>query len=494
MSNTATSEKHGLLPTLGLMTTVSIVVGAVIGSGVFKKSAPMAQQLGSPELLIGVWALAGLLTLFGALTNAEVAGMISATGGQYIFFKEMYGKFTAFIYGWAMFSVVQSGSIASITYIFSLSADGTFFDLMHLSPTWEAWAIHLPFIGNIFPFADFGVKLLTVAIILLLSLINYRGVALGGVVQVVFTALKIIALAIIVFLAFTMGGGNVANFVQDSTLIAPSGLGMLSAIVAALTGAFWAYDGWNSITYIAGEVKDPQRTIPRSLFIGMMVIISTYIIVNLAYIYIMPIDAMAASGYLAKDVANLMFMHINPTLVKIGVGFIMASIMISTFGTSNSTILASARLYFAMSRERMFFQSLGKIHPRYRTPGSALLIQAIWSSVLVFSGTFDTLTDMLIFVSWAFYAMGAYGVFILRKKMPDVPRPYKVWGYPYVPAIFVIFATVFVIITVITDIQNYSNDKTPIINSAFGTLLVAIGIPFYIYFEKKKSSTPDVIE
>ncbi len=490
MSDSTPAQKVGFIPTLGLFTTVSIVVGAVIGSGIFKKSAPMAMQLGSPELLIGVWALAGILTLFGALTNAEVAGMISATGGQYIFFREMYGKFTAYLYGWAMFSVVQSGSIASISYIFSASAD-TFIPLPHLSPAIEAMKLHIPFIGDIFPFADIGVKALTVAVILILSLINYRGVALGGAVQVVFTVLKVVALAIIVVLAFTAGGGSAVNLVQDAATGTPTGIGMLGAIMAALTGAFWAYDGWNSITYIAGEVKNPQHTIPRSLFLGMLVIISVYIVVNLAYIYVMPIDVMAKSGFLAVDVAKIIFTNINPALAAIGAGFIAAAIMISTFGTSNSTILASARLYYAMSREKMFFKSLGEIHPRYRTPGTALLIQAVWSSVLVFSGTFDTLTDMLIFVSWVFYAMGAAGVFILRKKMPDAPRPYKVWGYPYIPLLFVTFASAFVIITLYTDIQAYVNNQTAIINSVFGILLVALGIPFYIYFERKKKLLPD---
>ncbi|MBS1538553.1 MAG: amino acid permease [Bacteroidetes bacterium] len=485
MSDSTPSEKVGLLPTLGLFTTISIVVGAVIGSGIFKKSAPMALQLGSPELLIGVWILAGILTLFGALTNAEVAGMISATGGQYIFFKEMYGKFSAYLYGWAMFAVVQSGSIASITYIFSESAN-EFLSLPHLSPAMESMSFHIRYIGDIFPFADIGVKGLTIAIIILLSLINYRGVALGGAVQVIFTVLKVIAIAIIVVLAFTSGGGNATNFVQVSASGTPSGIGLLGAIMAALTGAFWAYDGWNNITYIAGEVKNPQHTIPRSLFVGMMVIISVYLVVNLAYIYVMPIDAMAKSGFLAMDVAKIIFANINPSLATIGVGFIAAAIMISTFGTSNSTILASARLYYAMSREKMFFKSLGEIHPRYRTPGNALLIQAIWSSVLVFSGTFDTLTDMLIFVSWVFYAMGAAGVFILRKKMPDVARPYKVWGYPYIPLLFVTFASAFVIITLYTDIQAYMTGQSTIINSVFGIFLVALGIPFYVYFEWKK--------
>lgn len=483
----STSDRHaGFVPTLGLITTISIVVGGVIGSGIFKKPAVMAEQLGSPEMLLGVWILAGILTLFGALTNAEIAGMISATGGQYVFFKEMYGKFFSYIYGWSMFAVVQTASIASITYVFSEAAD-SFIHLPHLSPSAEAFSIHLPFIGAIQPLQNIGVKLVTVAAILLLSAVNYIGVAFGGAVQTLFTALKVAALVGIVALAFFSGGGSAANYVTDMAS-APQGWALAGAVVAALSGAFWAFDGWNNITYIAGEVRDPQRNIPRSLMVGMAIIIAVYLLVNLAYLYILPVETMAKSGLVAVDVVAVVLGGMNPGYAALAAGIIAFCIMISTFGTSNGTILASARLYFAMSRDRLFFRSHGELHRKFRTPGNALIVQAVWSCILVFSGTFDTLTDMLIFVSWLFYTMGAAGVFILRKKMPDVPRPYRVWGYPVIPAIFVIFAAAFVVLTVYSDIDNYLTGKSAIINSVFGLVLVALGIPFYMYFTRESAA------
>jgi APA family basic amino acid/polyamine antiporter len=201
----------------------------------------------------------------------------------------------------------------------------------------------------------------------------------------------------------------------------------------------------------------------------------------------MPVQSMASSQLVAVDITKLIITSLNPSLAYLATGFVAIAIMISTFGTSNGTILVSSRVYYAMSKQGLFFPSLGKIHPTFKTPANALIIQGIWSSILVFSGTFDTLTDMLIFVSWIFYALGAFGIFILRKKMPDAPRPYKVWGYPFIPAIFTLFAFVFVVYTVYNDIDMYNKGINPVINSVFGLFLVAIGIPFYVYFQRNKT-------
>lgn len=479
--STTQQSPPSLLPTLGLFTTVAMITGSIIGSGVFRKPALMASQLGSPELLILVWVLAGLLTLFGALTNAEIASMLSATGGQYIFFQKIYGNFVAYLYGWAVFAVIQTGSIASIAYVFG---DYTqyFVTLPRFAPELEqSVTFYIPFIGTIFPLANIGVKLVTIGAISLLTGVNYLGVRFGGIVQGVFTTLKLAAMAFLIVAAFTYSGGSVANFVTDapnSPAASASGIGLIFLLVTGLAGAFWTYDGWNSITYIAGEIKNPNRTIPRALFIAMMIVITTYVSINLAYLYVMPVEAMAKSTLVASDVAKIVMGAIGGT-------FIAAAVMISTFGTTNGTILASARVYYAMANDKLFFQSSGTIHPTYRTPGNALIIQALWTCCLVLSGTFDTLTDMLIFVTWIFYAMGAYGVFILRKRMPDAPRAYKVFAYPFVPATFVIIATLYVFITLYNDIVAYMQNQTPIINSVFGLFLVATGLPFYWYFRKK---------
>ncbi len=467
-----------LIPTLGLFTTVSIIVGSVIGSGIFMKPALMASQLGSPQLLLLVWVGAGLLTLIGALTNAEIASMITATGGQYIFFQRIYGNFVAYIYGWAIFSVIQTGSIASIAYIFSTYME-YFTQLPRLAPEIEqSVVLHLPFIGSIFPLQNLGVKVLTMVLICSMTFINYLGVRFGGLIAGVLTTMKVVAMALLILASFVFGTGSAANFVTAAPN-APHGINIIFLVVMATAGAFWTYDGWNNITYIAGEVKEPSRTIPRGLLIGMLIVIGVYVSINLAYLYILPVEAMAKSKLVASDVATAVF-------GSSGGAIIAACVLLSTFGTTNGTILASARVYFAMAREKMFFNSIGNVHPRFRTPANALFLQAFWSCVLVLSGTFDMLTDMLIFVTWIFYALGAYGVFVLRKKMPDTPRPYKVWGYPYVPAIFVLFAAAYVVITLYNDVTAYMNHTSPLINSVFGLCLVATGLPFYYYFQRKK--------
>ncbi len=472
-----------LIPTLGLFTTVAMISGSIIGSGVFRKPALMAGQLGSPELMIFVWIGAGLLTLFGALTNAEIASMISATGGQYIFFQKIYGNFVAYLYGWAVFAVIQTGSIAGITYIFSEYTQ-YFIHLPRFAPELEkAVAVHLPFIGTILPLENIGVKLVTIFVICLLSGVNYLGVRFGGIIQGIFTSLKLIVMASLVIASFTYSGGSTANFfthAATSPISTASPFALILLMATAFSGAFWAYDGWNSITYIAGEIKDPNRTIPRALFIAMMIVIGVYISITLAYLYVLPVDVMAKSTLVASDVAKAI-------MGPIGGAFTAAAVMLSTFGTANGTILASARVYYAMAHDKLFFKSSGVIHPRFHTPGNALMVQAFWSSVLVLSGTFDALTDMLIFVTWISYAMGAYGVFILRKKMPDTPRPYRVFGYPYVPAIFVGVASIYVVLTLYNDIIAYVNGQSPIINSVFGLFLVATGLPFYWFFKKYRS-------
>ncbi len=473
-------DNSELLSKLGLYTTVAIVVGAVVGSGIFRKPALMASQLGSPELLLAIWVGAGIITLFGALTNSEVAGMITKTGGQYIYFQKMYGEFIAYLYGWAIFAVIQTGSIASITYVFAEYTE-YFFKLPRFSPELEISVfLHIPFIGNIYPLHDFGVKSLTILVIVLLTAVNYLGVVFGGALARIFTTGKILAILVLVIFGFAMGEGDFGNFTEETSYFANTGKGIMLGIIAALSGAFWSYDGWNNITYIAGEVKQPQKNIPRSLFLGTVIVIIVYLLVNLSFMYVMPIEEMAVSKLVASDVANY-------SMGAIGGGFVAAAVMISTFGTSNGTIMVSARVYYAMSKRGMFFNTIGKVHPKFRTPHNALLLQCIWTCVLVISGTFDILTDMLIFVSWIFYALGAYGVFILRKKMPNVDRPYKVWGYPWIPAIFVIFATFFVFLTLYDDISSYLNGEKYIMDSVFGLFLCALGIPLYIYFKHKQA-------
>ena len=472
----------GLLPSLGLFTTIMMVVGGVIGSGIFRKPGIMASQVGSPELLLGVWLLAGIITLFGALANAEIASMIPETGGQYVFFDRMYGPFVAFLYGWAVFAVIQTGSIAAVAYVFA-EYSTQFISLPEASASVAGWSIHVPFIGDVAPFKEIGTKGLAAVLILVLTAINYIGVKFGGLVQNVFTLGKVAAMALLMIGAFLLPtGGSAANLTTTSSLIRPHGFALLAAMAAALQGAFWAYDGWNKITYVAGEVKEPQRNVPRGLIIGMLIVTAIYMLMNVAYAFVLPIDQMAKSKLVAADVAEKCFTG--------GGRWIAAAVMISTLGATNAIILTSARVYFSMAQRNVFPRFIGRAHPQFHTPAASLLVQGVWSVLLLLSGTFDTLTDTLIFVSWIFYAAGAYGLFVLRRKEPNTPRPYKVPGYPFVPWIFIAFAVIYLCFTIYNDVDGYrraaAEGKPAMINSAFGAALVLIGTPIYFFYRSRQ--------
>jgi APA family basic amino acid/polyamine antiporter len=476
------SKRLELSREMGLIAAIACGVGSIIGSGIFKKPALMASQLGSAELLILVWVVAGIMTLFGALSIAEISGMFQDPGGQYIYFNKGFNRFVGYLYGWAVFIVIQTGSIAAIAYIFSDSL-GTFIKFPRLPAAWEAISIPIPFIGAMTPFKSIGLKLCTIALILFLTTVNYFGVKFGSGLAVIITALKVAVMGGIVVLAFTLGQGSFAHFTEAAPIAAAGSPPVFLMFIMAMAGAFWSYDAWINVTYMSGEIKNVQKNLPRAMALTVVIVIVVYVLVNLAYIYVIPVSTMAknySESYLvAVDVANSF-------LGKWGGSLIAIAIMISTFGAVNGIAMMSARVYFAMAREKLFFRRLGNVHPRYRTPAASLVVQGIWASVLVLSGTFDQLTDMLIFVSWIFYAMGALSVFTLRKRMPDTPRPYKVWGYPITPIIFIFFASVYIVFTLYSDIQNFRSGQAPIINSLMGLVWVAIGIPGYIYWSRKK--------
>lgn len=487
MSSSDEKKPADLMRQIGLITAIACGVGSVIGSGIFKKPGVMASQLGSPELLLLVWVVAGIMTLFGALSIAEISGMFPEAGGQYIYFNKSYNRFIGYLYGWSVFIVIQTGSIASIAYVFSDSL-GYFFTFPRMNAAWEAFSLHIPFLGDITPFKFIGLKLTTIALVLFLTFVNYLGVKLGGVVQVVFTALKVFVIAAIIVFAFAVGHGSLANFTQSNIPQTMNSSAMFIAFIVAMSGAFWAYDGWINVTYLAGEIKDAGKNLPKALFISAIIFIAVYLLINLAYFYIIPVGEMAAK-YQQADATGQSYLVATDVASSfwggIGGSIIAAAIMISTFGTVNGTIMMSARVYYAMSKEGLFFKRLKNVHPRYKTPGSSLVVQGLWASILVLSGTFDQLTDMLIFVSWIFYASAAYGVIILRKRMPNEHRPYKVWGYPTVPILFIVFAMIYVVFTLYSDIMNYIHGQAPLVNSAMGLFLIVIGIPGYIYWNRK---------
>jgi APA family basic amino acid/polyamine antiporter len=464
---------------LNLWATISIVAGSIIGSSIFMKPAVMAGQLGSPLLLLFVWIFAGAISMMGAAINAEIGTMLPATGGQYVFFQKMYGNFFAYLYGWASFAVINTASVAAIAYIFSQYAT-YFFVLPRFSVEIEqAWHISIPFLGKLFPLENFGIKTLTMLVILLLTWINTRSVKAGGAVQIFFSAVKVIALLFMIGLIFFSGKGSTNNFTQNSVTGGLHGWGYIAGIVAALSGALGAYDGWNNIGFVAGEINNPKKNIPKGLFIGLGLCIILYVLTSQAYLYMLPIDSMAKSALVATD-------SVTPIIGNTGAGFIALLVMVSTFGAVNGNILACARVTFAMAKEGVFFKQIGNVHTKHKTPANALWLHAIWACLFVITGSFDMLIDLFVFITWIFYGFAAAGVFILRKKMPKAERPYKTWGYPITPIIFVAFSALYFILTLYADIDNYVTGKTHFISSVFGLVLTVAGVPFYFYFKKKK--------
>ncbi len=464
---------------LGLWASVSIVVGAVIGSSIFMKPATMAAQLSSPLMLLLVWVVAGIVSLFGGMINAEVGCVLPETGGQYVYFRHMYGNFFAYLYGWASFIVINSAAIAGISFVFA-SYSEYFFHLPRFSANIEqSIPLVIPGIGKFYLLENIGVKGLALGLIIALTWMNTRSVKTAGAVQVFFSVLKVAALIFLIGAIFFSGKGDVLNLTRASAGFDLSGWSLLTAFIAATTGALAAYDGWNNLGFVAGEIRDPQKNIPRGLMIGISLCILLYALTNEAYLYLLPVDVMKNSTLVASD-----------ALYKVcgvaGGGFIALLVIFSTAGATNGNILPCARVIYAMGEEKIFFAFTGKVNAWHKTPANALWLQAAWSSLLVLIGSFDMLMDMFVFITWIFYGFAAYGIFILRKKMPLAERPYRMKGYPYLPVIFILFAVIYVVVTLYNDTNNYLSGKSSIINSVFGLLLTAGGIPLYWYFKKKE--------
>ncbi|MGE5402493.1 MAG: APC family permease, partial [Ignavibacteriales bacterium] len=454
---------------LSLLAAIMIVIGSMLGSGIFRKPATMAGQLLSPELLLLVWIVAGIVSFIGALTNSEISGMIDETGGQYAYFRIMYGDFVAFLYGWATLSVIQTGSQAAIAYVFSEYL-GYFFHYPHFSKGIEQIAVYMPLVGDIYPLKDFGTKAVAILCLGFLTFVNYIGVIFGGAVQTLITIVKIASIIILAFLILLLGNGTFAN-VYTGFNIPQQSHNIFSMIGLALAGAFWAYDGWNNVTYVSGEVKNPKRNVPLALLTGTFAVIVIYVLINIAFLYVLPINVMAKSPLVAASAAEFIFGPVGASIISIAV-------IISTFGALNGSILSTARVMFAMARTKLFFKSLGWVHDKYKTPHISLAVMGTWSGVLVLTGSFDIITDYVMFAAWLFYALGAYGVFVLRKKMPDAHRPYRVWGYPFTPAVFVIFSIVFLFNTLISETQN----------AKMGLVLIFSGVPLYFYMKWKSKN------
>ncbi|MCU0377143.1 MAG: amino acid permease [Bacteroidales bacterium] len=454
-----------MVRTLGLTYVIIIVIANIVGSGVFKKIAPMAGELHSSAWILAVWLAAGIITLFGALSNAEVAGLLADTGGEFIYLRKIYGRFFSFLYGWSLFTVIQTAAVSGVAYVFTQS-------LNSIIPIPDMLTSFSDFnIGGIFyPFQDFGIKLTTILLILFLTFLNMSGLKSGAWVNKVVLILVGAGLLIIVIAGLAAPD---EKGVSHAWMAAPGSSAVtLSSFYTAMLAAFWAYQGWVSVGFIGGEVKDARRNIPIGITTGVIIIIIVYVAVNYTFLKLLTIPELEAINTAGNQIAATE--AIRGIWGTQGVLFISVLILISTLGCTNASILTGARPYYAMANDGMFFKGLGKLN-RHNVPGNSLLWQGIWASVLVLSGTFDQLTDMLIFSVYIFYGATAMGVFILRRTMPDAHRPYKVWGYPIVPAIFVLFCVGLFFNTIVTRPRE----------AFIGLSLILAGIPVYFLFRKR---------
>lgn len=463
-------QQGQLVRSITLSSAIVLVISSVIGSGVYKKVAPMSAELLSPNLVLLAWLLAGLISLFGALSNAEIAGMMADSGGEYVYLKRIYGRFMAFIWGWSTFAVIKTASISSLAYVFAQSFNALI-PLPHLSPEIEAIKI-----GVFQPFESFGVKALAILLILVLTYINSRGLKGAAALSEWITWLVAVGLAGIVLSGLFFGGGSFHNFQTPAATYTGhswTDFTFIKALFGALLAAFWGYEGWNTLGFIGGEIKNPNKNLPLALFFGMLAIMGAYLLVNFTYLYVLPIDEIIGVHQAKNDIAAVAV--VRHFAGPIGAAIISVVILITTLGCTNSTVLMPPRVYYAMAKDRLFFRRAVEINPVTNTPNPALWMQGVWAAILVLSGSFDQLTDMLIFAAFFFYGATAFGVFVLRHREPDAERPYRVWGYPIIPALFVLFCVALVVITCINSPRE----------AAIGTVLMLTGVPFYFYWNKK---------
>jgi basic amino acid/polyamine antiporter, APA family len=462
------NNQRKLIKALGLGYVIIFVVANIIGSGVYKKIAPMAAELHSSAWIITAWIVGGIITLFGALSNAEVAGLLADTGGDFVYFKKIYNRFFAFLYGWSLFTVIQTATISSLAYVFAQSLN-SIISLPDIFPSLQNFSI-----GGVFlPFQDFGVKLVAILLILLLTGLNISGLKSGAGVSRAIMLLVFAGLFVIVFFGLTSNTTTrPEHFIKLKELT--SSTVTISSFFTAMLAAFWAYQGWVSVGFIGGEVKNPNKNIPKGIMIGVFIVIAIYLLVNITYLSLISIPQLEQVYNSHNQIAAVE--AVRSFWGTGGVMFISLLILLTTLGCTNASILTGSRPYYAMANDGLFFSGIGKLN-KANVPSNSLLWQGIWASLLVLSGTFDQLTDMIIFAVFFFYGATSLGVFILRRKMPDAHRPYKVWGYPVVPAIFILFCVFLIFNTIITRPRE----------AAIGMTLILLGIPVYLLLQRKHS-------
>jgi APA family basic amino acid/polyamine antiporter len=444
-SSTGESLKTELPRTLGLVDAFSIVVGCVIGGGIFLVPNLIAQNLTSVPWILGTWIFAGVVSFFGALACAELGAAMPATGGQYVYLREAFGPLAGFLCGWTNFLIARGAQSAWLAVVLSI------------------------YISYFHPFGPIASKAIAVAAIALFTFINYRGVSLGALVQKSFAAAKLAGILLIVGAAFLFGHASTA---PAATSVAPVTLSMFGV---ALISCLLAYDGWVQMSFVAGEIKNPKRNILLALGFGIATVITVYLLANLAYLRVMSIPEIAASTHVGADAAARVLGPIAGTLVS-------TIILLSIIGSLNGAVLTSPRVYFAQAQDGLFFERFGEVHPRYQTPAFAILAQGVWATVLIVSGSYETLIDYAMFAIWLSYVFMIAGVLVLRRTQPNLPRPYKMWGYPVTPILFLGVAVWFL-----------GNMLVTRPGPSFAALgLIATGLPVYFLWRRAKPVTAPV--
>jgi len=458
----ACPDKPQLLRRLNLLDTTFLVIGAVVGSGIFMTSGFILEYLPSPGWLLLVWIVGGLFTLGGALSCAELGAMYPRAGGQYVYIREAYGPFAGYLYGWGFFWFIMGGGIAALAVGFA-----EFFGYFFPALSTQSLLVKTTVFGQ--PYSLSAGQLVAAAVIVFLTAVNYFGVKSGVIVQNIFTFLRIGSVLALVGLGLTMGKRAGISSVQDLFRGGPDSIpSAVSLFGLALIAALWTYDGWYAINCTAEEIKKPERNIPLGLLLGTLSITLIYLLVNVVYILALPVDKMRGVARVGELASSQLF---GPTATSI----FSAAIAASIFGCLSANILFGPRVYMAMADDKLFFRAMSYVHPRYRVPSKALIGQAIWSCLLCLTGTYQDLYEFVVFALVIFFGATGLAVIVLRRKQPHLPRPYRTWGYPVVPILFALINLLIFINTVVSEPRK----------SLLGLLLLAVGVPAYFYWRKK---------
>jgi len=458
---------EGLIKGLDLTSATTIVVGSMIGSGIFIAPSLMSEYIRSPGVILMLWIIGGLFTVFGALSYGELCASMPKAGGQYVFLKEAYSPVVGFLYGWTVFLVIQTGFIAAVAVAFA-----KYLGVFIPSISENVILFSMPLCGHVFNFNS--AQAVGMVSIIALTVINCFGIKAGAIVQNIFTFLKVGAILILVILGFMSVKGDIQNFSPLFSTALPDGLkmGFFAALAVALSKALFAYDAWNTVTFTAEEVRDPHKNLPRALILGSIITMLIYTSATAVYFYLIPVDKAAAvpDNRIAAAAAQLIFGNA-------GLYFISAAVLISTFGCNNGLILGGPRVYYAMAKDGLFFKSLGRLSHKYRTPVNALIVQGIWSCILTLTGSYSDLLTYIAFASVLFNGMTIISLYIMRIKHPGMERPHMAMGYPVVPALYIAIALAFLIFILQGDFMN----------SMRGICIILIGIPVYFLFRKGRS-------